>query len=138
MVLNLVNQYLVLGVRTGKPFLTFRCIYRRQTSFENIVTKGEIAQNKQFLLFATMFSTLSSNFTFIYTCYRDFLYFCLDILKVVSCRVVVWRKGLTLYAVTIPAFFSAIIKLIFSSKVQVAQQPFPSYIKSAADDCDNK
>ena len=42
------------------PFPTYRCFLTplQQTTFENIVTKEEIALNKQFLLFPTMFSTL--------------------------------------------------------------------------------
>ena len=44
----------------------------QQTTFENIVTKGETAQNGRFVLFASMFSTYFSNN--IYN-YRDFQYF---------------------------------------------------------------
>ena len=32
-------------------------MHQQQTAFENIVEKGEIARNEQFLLFPTMFST---------------------------------------------------------------------------------
>ena len=35
--------------------------HQQQTAFENIVGKGEIAHNEQFLLFPTMFSTQSDN-----------------------------------------------------------------------------
>ena len=41
----------------------------QQTTFENIVTKGKIAQNVQFLPFATMFPTFFTNYTIIY---KDF------------------------------------------------------------------
>ena len=34
-----------------------------QNTFENIVAKGEIAQNEQFLLIATMILTVFNNYT---------------------------------------------------------------------------
>ena len=43
-----------------------------QTDIKNIVTKREIAFNKQYFLFVTLFSTLSKNYTFIY---RYFYFF---------------------------------------------------------------
>ena len=38
-------------------------MHQQQTSFENIVGKEEIALNKQFILFPTVFSTQSDNCT---------------------------------------------------------------------------
>ena len=64
----------------------------QETTFENIVTKWEIAQNEQFLLLKTMFSTSFSNYTFIY---GGIPCFCLTFFKVVCCRCVVFGKGLT-------------------------------------------
>ena len=42
-----------------KQALVFTCLQYK--SFENTVGKGEIAHNKQFLLFPTVFSTLLDN-----------------------------------------------------------------------------
>ena len=39
--------------------------HQQQTAFENIVGKGEMARNKQFLFFPTMFITQSDNCSFI-------------------------------------------------------------------------
>ena len=36
-------------------------MHQQQTAFENIIGKGEIAHNKQFLLFPQCFSTQSDN-----------------------------------------------------------------------------
>ena len=46
-----------------KPFPTHRHIlmHLQQATFENIVTKGEIAQNKQFLLLLHYFQLISEN-----------------------------------------------------------------------------
>ena len=57
--------------------------------FENIVTKEEIAQNKQFLLLTKCFPLLVIGYPFNY---RDFLFF--DMFEVVCCRIAVWGKGL--------------------------------------------
>ena len=66
----------------------------QQITFENIVAKGEISHNEQFLLLLkNMFSTLFNNY---YTCtfsYRYFSHF-EDVFKVVCCRFVVSGKGL--------------------------------------------
>ena len=64
----------------------------KQTAFENTVTKEEIAHDEQFLLFATMFSTLFSKYTYIY---RAFLCVCLDTFKIVCSRFVICGKGLS-------------------------------------------
>ena len=37
-------------------------MHQQQTAFENIVGKEETARKEQFLLFPSMFSTLSENF----------------------------------------------------------------------------
>ena len=44
-----------------QPFPTYRRVltHLQQTTFENIVTKGEIAQNKQFLLLPQRFQPFS-------------------------------------------------------------------------------
>ena len=46
-----VSLLIYAYVQNLNPFLTYRCflIPLLQTTFENTVTKGEIAQNKQFL-----------------------------------------------------------------------------------------
>ena len=59
--------------------------------FENIVTKEEIAQNKQFLLLPQCFPLLVIGCLFNI---RDFYIFWQNIIKVVCCRIVVWGKGL--------------------------------------------
>ena len=61
------------------------------TIFENIVTKGEIAQNEQFLLLPQCFHFFS---VIIPTIIENFSYFLVDILKVVCSRCVVCGKGL--------------------------------------------
>ena len=43
------------------PCPTYRSILTQQTTFENIVTKGEIAQNEQFLLLSQCFHLYSVN-----------------------------------------------------------------------------
>ena len=61
----------------------------QQTTFENIVTKGEIALNEQFLLLSQCF-----NFYSYYTYnHRDFPYFLVDFFKVFCCRFAVCGKG---------------------------------------------
>ena len=52
--------------------------------FENIVTKEEVAQNKQFLLLPQCFPLLFN--------YKDFLIFWQNMFKVICCRIVVWGK----------------------------------------------
>ena len=52
-------------------------------NFEQIVTKGEIANDEQFYpFFSLMFSAQSNKYNFIYW---DFSTFCKDVLKVVCC-----------------------------------------------------
>ena len=53
-----------VGLKTralGQIILT----HQQQAAFENIVEKGEIARNKQFLFFPTMFLTQSDNCSFV-------------------------------------------------------------------------
>ena len=66
-----VDLYLVLQNHRGFQETSITCrrcsrifTHRLQTTFENIVTNGEIAQYEQILLFATMFSTIKSYQTF--------------------------------------------------------------------------
>ena len=59
----------------------------QQTSFENIVTKQEIAHNEQFILLQQCFQL-----SFIY---RDCPHFCLDYFEVVCCRFAICGKSLT-------------------------------------------
>ena len=57
------------------------------TTFENIVMKGNIARDEQFLTPATMFSTVFNNYkTFVY---RDLPHFGQDVFKVIYHRFVV-------------------------------------------------
>ena len=65
---------LILHIYSGiflKPFPTYRryLTTMQQMTFENIMTKVEIAQNKQFSPFAKMFSTTFSYYTYIYRVY---------------------------------------------------------------------
>ena len=61
------------------------------TQFKNILAKGKIANNEQFLIFALTLSTLSKDYTFIF---RDFTPVSTDVSKVACwCRFVVCRKG---------------------------------------------
>ena len=53
--------------------------------------KGKLLIMRAISLFATMFSKLINNYTFI--C-KDFSYFCLDVFKVVCCRFILCGKGL--------------------------------------------
>ena len=62
----------------------------KQKPFENIVTKWEIAQNEQFLLNSTMFSTLFNNYIINY---RNISFFCPDNFKVVCCKFVIILCG---------------------------------------------
>ena len=57
---------------------------------ENTMAKEDIAYNEQFLHFATVFSTLFGNETFVL---RGIQYFCPDDIKVACCRFVVYEKG---------------------------------------------
>ena len=68
-----------------KPFPTCRrtLMHLQQTTFENIVAKEEIAQNKQFLLMPQCFQLLLNYCTPIH---RDFSWFCQYLLKVVCCK----------------------------------------------------
>ena len=72
------------------PFPTYRRIltHLQQTTFDKIVTKGEIAQNKQFLLLPQCFQLCP---VIIPTLIEIFHIFLVDIFKVVCCRFVVWE-----------------------------------------------
>ena len=63
----------------------------QQTTFENIVTKGEIAQNEQFLLLSHSVQLCSVT---IPTTKEIFHIFLVDIFKVVCCIFAVCGKGL--------------------------------------------
>ena len=62
----------------------------KQTYFENIVTKDEIAQNKEFLLLSQCFQPFFSNCTFICRYFQCFV----CVFKIVCCRFAVCGKGL--------------------------------------------
>ena len=72
--------------------------------FENIVAKGEIAQNKQFPFSPTMFSTIINNLTSIY---REFSKCLLNIFKAVCCTFVVCGKVLTVVVHKVDSLFGA-------------------------------
>ena len=63
----------------------------QQTTFENIVTKGEIAQNEQFLLLPQCFQPF---LVIIPTIMEIFPYSLVDIFEIVCCIFVVCGKGL--------------------------------------------
>ena len=81
---------LCVSVSVCRNVLTYRhfLLPLQQMAIENVVKKGDIAHNEQFLLLSQCFQLF---FTFIY---RDFLYLCLYVFKVVCCRFVVCGKGL--------------------------------------------
>ena len=64
----------------------------QQTTLVNLVAKGEIAHNEQFLDLPQCFQTLFNYQTFIY---RDILIFCLHVFKVVCFIFVVCGKNKT-------------------------------------------
>ena len=65
----------------------------QQTTFKNIVTKGEFALNEQFLLLSQCFQIYSIIYTFTY---RDFTHFYIDVVVDVVCfEMVLCWKGLT-------------------------------------------
>ena len=63
-----------------------------QTPFENIVAIGEIAHEKEFSRFPTIFSTQFNNFIFVY---RKLPYICFHDFIVICCRFVVSGKKVT-------------------------------------------
>ena len=73
------------------PFPHLDTLSLQQTNFKNIVTKGEIAQYKQFPLMSQCFQLYKKSYPFIE---RDFSNLCLDIFKVVCSRFVLCWKGL--------------------------------------------
>ena len=75
------------GVQVN-PFPSYRRL-QMQATFENIVTKGEIAHYEQFLHLSQCFQLHA---IIILSFYRDFSYFCLHVFKVVYCRFVVCGK----------------------------------------------
>ena len=56
----------IFGTNIVKPFPTYRRMLAnlQQTTFENILTKEEIAQNEQFLLLPQCFHHFFSNYTY--------------------------------------------------------------------------
>ena len=79
-ILNEKNILKVTGVfdqlnnKFVQPFPTYRRIlsHLQQTTFENIVTKGEMTQNKQNKHLSQLISTFFSNYTYNY---RNFPFF---------------------------------------------------------------
>ena len=51
-------------------------MHQQQTVFENIVVKGEIAHEEQFLLFPTMFSAQLDSYTSICSYFRHHIFIC--------------------------------------------------------------
>ena len=70
-----------------KKTLVFICL--QYNSFENPVGKGEIACNEQFLLFPTVFSTLSENFPPFST---NLKLLSANPFSFAECKVVVWDR----------------------------------------------
>ena len=71
-------------------------MHQQQTAFENIVVKEEIALNKQFLLFSTMFSTqiIVSPFVHIFDIISSFA------AELEEPKICMWGKGLEITGIS--------------------------------------
>ena len=98
-----------------KPFPSSRHILTtlQQTSFENIVTKEEIACFEQLFSFLTMFKLFFSNYTFIY---RDFQCFAWVISKSSAADLLYVGKGLVF---TVHLHFRRAICITSDEKLKV-------------------
>ena len=106
---------------------------QQQNAFENIVGKGEIARNEQFLLFLTMFSTREDNHILIrpHFCHLISL-FAAELeepkigisgkglntpppAQIINVRVLQYLQQMKSYSFTFRVFLDAILHLCFSS-----------------------